>query len=58
MECSFQHFNVQYMFGFCNENVLRVKWGYFKKSLLKNCAKMRILKMVVPLFKLASCMYC
>ena len=32
MECSFQHFSVQYVFGSWNENVLRVKWGYFKKS--------------------------
>ena len=42
MECSFQHFSVQYEFGFWNENVLRVKGGYFKKSRLKNCAQMRI----------------
>ena len=58
MECSFGHFSVQYEFGFRNENVLLVKWGYFKKLRLANCAKMRILKMGVPLFKLASCMYC
>ena len=28
-ECSFQHLRVQYEFGFRNENVLRVKIGYF-----------------------------
>ena len=33
MECSFQHLSVQYVFGFRNENVLRVKLGYFKKSM-------------------------
>ena len=33
---------------------LCVKGGYFDKSLLTNSAKMRILKMGVPLFKLAS----
>ena len=32
MECSFQHFYVQYEFGSWNENILRVKDGYFKKS--------------------------
>ena len=37
------------------KNVLRVKGGYFKKSPLINCTKMRILKMRVPLFELASC---
>ena len=31
MECSFQHFSVEYEFGFLNENVLSVKGGYFKK---------------------------
>ena len=43
MKCSFQHFCVQYEFGFWNENVLRVQGGYLKKSWLTNCAKMRIL---------------
>ena len=57
MEFSFGLFGVQNEFGFSNENVLRVKRGYCKKSRLANCAKMRILKMGVPLFKLASCMY-
>ena len=33
MECSFQHLSVQYVFDFRNENVLRVKLGYFKKSM-------------------------
>ena len=46
------------MFGFLNENVLRVKGGYFEKSFLTNSAKLRILKIGVPLFKLTSCMYC
>ena len=32
MKCSFQHFSVQYEFGFRNEKVLGVKGGYFKKS--------------------------
>ena len=44
MECSFQHLSVQYEFGLLNANLLRVKGGYFKKSRLTNCAKMRILK--------------
>ena len=56
-EYSFQHFGVHFEFGFRNENVLHVKGGYFKKSGLTNCAKMQIVKMGVPLFKLASCMY-
>ena len=43
-ECSFQLIIVQYEVGFRNENFLRVKVGYFKKSQLANCAKMRILK--------------
>ena len=30
MKCSFQHFSVQYEYGFRNENVLRVKEGYLK----------------------------
>ena len=30
MECSFKHFSVQEVFDFLNENILRVKWGYFK----------------------------
>ena len=30
MKFSFQLFSVQYEFGFWNEKVLRVKWGYFK----------------------------
>ena len=30
MECSFHHFSVQYVLGFRNENVLRVKWGFSK----------------------------
>ena len=38
--------------------ILHVKGGYFTKSCLTNCAKMRILKMGVPLFKLAFFMYC
>ena len=58
MECLFQHLSDQYEFGFWNENVLREKWGYFKKSWVTNCAKMRIFKMGVTLFKSASCMYC
>ena len=44
MAYSFQHLSVQYEFSFWNENVLRVKGGYFKKSWLTNCAKMQILK--------------
>ena len=40
------------------KNVLHVKVCYFEKSLLTNRAKMCILKIGVPLFKLASCMYC
>ena len=51
IECSFQHFSVQYDFGFWNENVLRVKGGYFNKSRLANRAKMWILKKGVPLLK-------
>ena len=31
MKCSFQHFSVQYEFGFRNENVFRVNGGYLKK---------------------------
>ena len=58
MECSFQHFSVQYEFGLSNENILHVKGGYFTKSCLTNCAKMRILKMGVPPFNLASFRYC
>ena len=58
MKCSFQHFSAQYEFGLVIENVMRVKDGNFKKSWLTNCAKMRILKMGVPLYKLASCIYC
>ena len=64
MECSFQHFSVQYEYEFLNENFLCVKGGYFKKSRLTNCAKMRFLKIGVPqgrgggtTIKLASCMY-
>ena len=36
-ESSFQHFSFQYVFGFSNENVLRVKWGSFNKSSHKLC---------------------
>ena len=57
MKCSFQHFSVQYEFGFRNENVLRVNGGLFKKShdsqIVPKCEFYG-----VPLFKLASCMYC
>ena len=31
MKCLFQHYGVQYEFGFWNENALRVKVGYFEK---------------------------
>ena len=41
-ECSFRHF--QYEFGYRNENVLRVKAGYLKKSDISNRDKMGVLK--------------
>ena len=57
-ECSFHHFCVQYEFGVWNKNILRVKVGYLNEFMThKYCAEMRILKMGVPLFKWASCMY-
>ena len=58
VEWSFQHLSVQYEFDFWNENVIRAKRGNFKKPRLTNCAKMQIWKWGVPVFKLASCMYC
>ena len=39
IECLFRHFSAQYEFGLWNENVWRVKGGYFKKLRLTNCAK-------------------
>ena len=59
MESSFQHFCVQYVFGFWNENVLRVKWGYFKKVMTHKLRQNANFENGgVSLFKLASCMYC
>ena len=47
-ERSFQHFRVQYGFGFRNENILRVKVDYFS-HVNTNWRKMHILKMGVPM---------
>ena len=55
MECSFSHLSVQYELDFWKGNVLRVKDGSFKKSRLTSYAKVRILKMWVPLLKWTSC---
>ena len=37
MNHSFQHFSVQFEFGFWTENVLRVKGGHFKVMTHKLC---------------------
>ena len=40
MEGSFLQIKLKYELGFGNENVMRMKMGYFKKSCVTNCHKM------------------
>ena len=54
MMCSFQYFNVNMSLAF-EMKTFCVYEGVIKKVMT---CKLRILKMGVPLFKLASCMYC